>query len=375
MSIFCRKSPLSSQGRDAPMYDRLPVVLVVDDEGSSRRLITAFLKSEPYKVMTACSAQEALELMESCHPDLVLTDGMMPGISGFELAARIKADPRYGTIPVVIVTALDDRSVRLRTLEAGVDDYLYKPIDRAELLIRVRNLLRLKEYSDHIQKSNERLEEAVHQRTIQLQESYRQTIETLIRAAQKKKDEETGSHLKRIAYYCKELAIRLGMTADYTDLIFRASPMHDVGKIGIPDRILLKPGPLDPDEWAIMRTHTTLGANIIGEKNLSLELAMGYDIALGHHERWDGCGYPLGRKGEEIPLCARIMALADVYDALRSRRPYKEPFDHDRSVEIILKGDGRVCPDQFDQQLLAIFPLVAPAFCEYFATLTDTFDL
>ena len=373
MNISSRKSPLFSPEKVLPMSDRLPVVLVVDDEGSSRRLITALLKSEPYTVLTACSAQDALDQMESCHPDLVLTDGMMPGISGFELAARIKGDHRYGTIPVVIVTALDDRSVRLRTLEAGVDDYLYKPIDRAELLVRVSNLLRLKEYSDHIQKSNERLEEAVHQRTIQLQESYRQTIETLIRAAQKK-DEETGAHLKRIAYYCKELAIRLGMSADYTDLIFRASPMHDVGKIGIPDRILLKPGPLDPDEWAIMRTHTTLGANIIGEKNLSLELAMGYDIALGHHERWDGCGYPLGRKGEEIPLCARIMALADVYDALRSRRPYKEPFDHDLSVEIILKGDGRVCPDQFDPQLLAIFPLVVPAFAEYFSTLTDTFE-
>ena len=373
MNISFRKSPLCSPERVLPMSDRLPVVLVVDDEGSSRRLITALLKSEPYTVLTACSAQDALDQMESCHPDLVLTDGMMPGISGFELAARIKGDHRYGTIPVVIVTALDDRSVRLRTLEAGVDDYLYKPIDRAELLVRVSNLLRLKEYSDHIQKSNERLEEAVHQRTIQLQESYRQTIETLIRAAQKK-DEETGAHLKRIAYYCKELAIRLGMSADYTDLIFRASPMHDVGKIGIPDRILLKPGPLDRDEWFIMRTHTTLGANIIGEKNLSLELAMGYDIALGHHERWDGCGYPLGRKGEEIPLCARIMALADVYDALRSRRPYKEPFDHDLSVEIILKGDGRVCPDQFDPQLLAIFPLVVPAFAEYFATLTDTLE-
>ena len=373
MNISFRKSPHFSPEKVLPMSDRLPVVLVVDDEGSSRRLITALLKSEPYTVLTACSAQDALDQMESCHPDLVLTDGMMPGISGFELAARIKGDHRYGTIPVVIVTALDDRSVRLRTLEAGVDDYLYKPIDRAELLVRVSNLLRLKEYSDHIQKSNERLEEAVHQRTIQLQESYRQTIETLIRAAQKK-DEETGAHLKRIAYYCKELAIRLGMSADYTDLIFRASPMHDVGKIGIPDRILLKPGPLDPDEWAIMRTHTTLGANIIGEKNLSLELAMGYDIALGHHERWDGCGYPLGRKGEEIPLCARIMALADVYDALRSRRPYKKPFDHDLSVEIILKGDGRVCPDQFDPQLLAIFPLVVPAFAEYFATLTDTLE-
>lgn len=355
------------------MSDRVPVVLVVDDEGISRRLITALLKSEPYKVLTASSAEDALDQMESSLPDLVLTDGMMPGISGFELAARIKSDHRYETIPVIIVTALDDRAVRLRTLESGVDDYLYKPIDRAEILVRVSNLLRLKEYSDHIQKSNELLEEAVQHRTVQLQESYLQTIETLIRAAQKK-DEETGDHVKRIAYYCKELSDRLGMSADFTDLIFRSSPMHDVGKIGIPDRILLKPGPLDQDEWVIMRTHTTLGANIIGERNVSPELAMGYDIALGHHERWDGGGYPLGRKGEEIPLCARIMAMADVYDALRSRRPYKEPFDHDLSVEIIQKGDGRVSPDHFDPSLMAVFPLVAPAFSEYFETLTDYAD-
>jgi len=293
------------------MSDRFPVVLVVDDEGSSRRLITALLKSEPYKVLTACSAQEALDQMESSLPDLVLTDGMMPGISGFELAARIKADPRYETIPVVIVTALDDRSVRQRTLGAGGAAYLYKPIDRAELLVRVSNHLRLKEYSDHIQKSNERLEKAVHQRTIQLQESYRQTIETLIRAAQKK-DEETGSHLKRIAYYCKELAIRLGMSADFTDLIFRASPMHDVGKIGIPDRILLKQGPLDPAEWAIMRTHTTLGANIIGEKNLSLELAMGMTLPLAIMNAGTVAAILWGERGRKFP-CAPGLWLWPMY--------------------------------------------------------------
>lgn len=352
------------------MSERRPLVLVVDDDASSRRLLTVLLEAESYEVLAADSAREAVEWMQERQPDLVLTDGMMPGISGFELAARLKADAHFANLPVIIVTALNDRETRLRALEAGVDEFLGKPIDRAELLVRVRNILRLKEYNDQIQRHNEILEETVRQRTAQLHDSYLQTIQTLIRAAEKK-DEETGAHVQRIAFYCRELAQRLGMSPEFADLIFIASPMHDVGKIGIPDRILLKHGPLDAEEWAIMRTHTILGANIIGEQNVSPELQMGYEIALGHHERWDGSGYPLGRQGEEIPLGARMMALADVYDALRSRRPYKEPFDHERSVEIILKGDGRVKPEHFDPQLLAIFPRVAPTFAEFYATLTD----
>ncbi len=352
------------------MPEHSPLLLVVDDEASSRRLLTALLQADAYEVLSVASAREALEQLQERQPDLVLTDGMMPGMSGFDLAARLKADSRYATLPVIIVTALDDRETRLRALEAGVDDFLGKPIDRAELRVRVRNILRLKEYSDRIRRNNETLEETVRQRTAQLHDSYLQTIQTLIRAAEKK-DEETGAHVQRIAYYCKELAQRLGMAADFADLIFVASPMHDVGKIGIPDRVLLKPGPLDAEEWAIMRTHTTLGANIIGQQSGSPELQMGREIALGHHEHWDGSGYPLGRKGEEIPLCARMMVLADIYDALRSRRPYKGPFDHARSVEIILKGDGRVKPGHFDPELLAVFPRVAPAFAEYYATLTD----
>jgi putative two-component system response regulator len=356
------------------MHERNPLILVVDDEGSSLRLLTALLQAESYNVLTASNASEAMEQLQDSLPDLVLTDGMMPGVSGFELAAKLKKDARYATIPIIIVTALDDREIRLQALKAGVDEFLCKPIDRAELRVRISNLLRLKEYSDRIRRNNEILDNTVRERTSQLHDSYLQTIQTLIRAAEKK-DEETGAHLQRIAYYCKELAEKVGMDSAFTDLIFRASPMHDVGKIGIPDRILLKPGALDYDEWAIMRTHTTLGANIIGENNVSEELRMGWEIALGHHERWDGSGYPLGRKGDEIPLCARMMGMADVYDALRSRRSYKEPFDHQSSVEIILKGDGRVSPEHFDPELLAVFPKVASSFSEYYAALTDSHPL
>lgn len=352
------------------MPEQRSMILVVDDEGSSRRLLTALLQNEGYEVLATSSAQEALERLQDRRPDLILTDGLMPQISGFELAVRLKADSRYAHLPIIVVTALDDRETRLRALEAGVDDFLGKPIDRAELRVRVRNILRLKEYGDRIQRNNEILETTVRQRTAQLHDSYLQTINVLLRAAEKK-DEETGAHIQRIAYYCKELAQQLGMGKDFVDLIFVASPMHDVGKIGIPDQVLLKPGPLDVAEWAIMRTHTTLGANIIGQHNVSPELQMGWEIALSHHERWDGSGYPSGRNGNEIPLPARMMALADVYDALRSRRPYKEPFDHEKAVDIILKGDGRVQPEHFDPDILAAFPRAASTFAEYYATLTD----
>ena len=352
------------------MPEQRAMILVVDDEGSSRRLLTALLQNDGYEVLATSSAQEALERLQDRRPDLILTDGMMPQISGFELAARLKADSRYAHLPIIVVTALDDRETRLRALEAGVDDFLGKPIDLAELRVRVRNILRLKDYGDRIQRNNEILETTVRQRTAQLHDSYLHTIDVLLRAAEKK-DEETGAHIQRIAYYCKELAQQLGMGKDFVDLIFVASPMHDVGKIGIPDQVLLKPGPLDVAEWAVMRTHTTIGANIIGQHNISPELQMGWEIALGHHERWDGSGYPFGKKGNDIPLSARMMALADVYDALRSKRPYKEPFNHEKAMDIIIKGDGRVKPEHFDPDILAVFPRAASSFAECYAALTD----
>jgi putative two-component system response regulator len=344
-------------------------VLVVDDEARNVKLIETLLHAEGYATLAARNGSEAIALAETAQPDLILLDVMMPDMDGFETVARLKADPRTKPVPVIMVTALDDRDSKLRALQAGAEEFLSKPIDRADLTVRVRNLLRLKEYGDFLANHNRMLDEQVKQRTAELEEAYRDTVFTLVRAAEHK-DEETGHHVRRISHYCKVLAEAMNMPADFQDAIFHASPMHDIGKIGIADHVLLKPGGFTPEEWLIMRTHCTLGASILGN-GTSPYTRMGAEIALNHHERWDGSGYPNGLKGEAIPLAARIMQICDVYDALRSKRPYKQPIDHGRSVEIITRGDGRVEPGHFDPAVLACFAAQAERFADIYETQID----
>ena len=328
-------------------------ILVVDDEERNRRLLVAMLEAEGYSAFEAADGAQALELARQNLPGIMMSSRTMPGMDGYEVARALKADAATKAIPVVMVTALDDRDSRLRGLEAGAEEFVTKPVDRNELRIRVRNLLRLKEFSDFLADHNRILESEVKERTRQLLSSYRETIAAMTRAASYK-DEETGAHVARISFYTVDLAQALGMDAEFCDTIHYASPMHDVGKIAIPDAILGKPGTFEPREWEIMKTHAGLGAKLLRGTD-SPYLVMGAEIAEGHHERWDGGGYPMGLTGEAIPLSARIMNICDQYDALRSKRPYKEAYSHERTLQIITVGDGRTMPSHFDPAVLVAF--------------------
>jgi putative two-component system response regulator len=353
----------------APAPISTPTILTVDDDARSRKLLTTLLEAEGYATREAGDGVEALRIVAENPPDLVLLDVMMPGMNGYAVVQRLKKVAGTKAVPVILISALSDRESRLRGLEAGAEEFLHKPVDRVELKVRVRNLLRLKAYADFLREHNRILDQRVEEKTALLRESHLENIVTLSRAAEYK-DPETGAHIKRISYYTKELALSLGEGTDFADRMFYASPMHDIGKIGIPDHVLLKTGGFTSLEWGVMRSHTTIGWEIL-RHGATPYTQLGAEIALTHHERWDGSGYPNAWRGEQIPLSGRIMNICDQYDALRSKRPYKEALDHPTVMKIITEGDGRTSPAHFEPRILESFTCIAARFDQIFETNKD----
>jgi putative two-component system response regulator len=332
-------------------------ILVVDDEDRNLQLMRdILLLQEDYEVVLASDGVEALERVEEDPPDVILLDVNMPRKDGFEVASELKSREETKFIPVVMVTGLSAVEHRIKALEIGADDFLAKPVDMMELVARVRSLVKVKAYHDHMRDYQRALEAEVAKRTKQLQNAFEKikvvsldTIYRLARAAEYK-DEDTGAHLQRMSHYAAAIARRMDLNEKTVDAVLYASPMHDVGKIGIPDRILLKPGRLDHEEWDIMKQHTTIGSRIL-EGSTGGFIKLAEVIALTHHEKWDGSGYPQGLKGAKIPLVGRITTIADVFDALNSKRPYKDAFPVEESFRMIREGRG----NHFDPDVVDAF--------------------
>ena len=353
-----KRSSLASAEKAIPTA----TLLVVDDSPENLSLLDTLLR-DSYRVLVAGSGERALRIVENEPPDLILLDVMMPGMDGYQVLRRLRADPATRDIPVVFLTAMNAREDELRGLELGAVDYITKPILPPLVLARVRTQIELKQARDWLKDRNRVLETEVAARMRENDLIQQVSIRALAHLAETR-DPETGNHILRTQAYVNVLARRLSghprfaatLTPEYIERVTKSAPMHDIGKVGIPDDILLKPGPLSPEEWTVMRTHAALGARAIelAESDVAepipfLDLAK--EIAHWHHERWDGGGYPDGLVGEEIPVAARLMAVADVFDALISRRVYKPPMTPEAARGIIAAERGR----QFDPDVVTAF--------------------
>jgi len=348
---------------DAVPADAGATILVVDDVGENLALMADLLRAQ-YRVLAATSGQRALAIARSqAPPDLILLDVMMPGMDGYEVCRALKGDARTCDIPVIFLTARTDGTDEERGLALGAVDYITKPISPPIVLARTRTHLSLKASADALRDRGDVLEREVARRTRELQMVQDVTILAMASLAETR-DIDTGLHIRRTQHYVRALAEHLRphprFSAFLTDanivMLFRSAALHDIGKVGIPDRILLKPGRLTPEEFEVMKTHTTLGYEAIvgAERALGVEvpfLRMAKEIALSHQEKWDGSGYPQGLRGEAIPIAARLMALADVYDALVTRRVYRAPIPHDEVVGMIADCAG----SHFDPDMVTAF--------------------
>jgi putative two-component system response regulator len=354
-------------------------ILVVDDTPENLSLMSGMLRDD-YKVKVAPSGARALAIATGADkPDLILLDIMMPEMDGYEVLRRLQADAGTREVPVIFLTALSDAEDEKAGLDLGAVDYITKPANPAIVLARVRNHLQLKAARDLLKDQNAWLEREVQARTREVVAVQDVTIRALASLAETR-DNETGKHIRRTQEYVKALALRLQqhsrfrseLTDATIEALYKSAPLHDIGKVGIPDRILLKPGRLDADEFEVMKRHTTLGHDALlrAEEGADIQsdfLRYAREIALGHQEKWDGSGYPHGLRGEAIPISARLMALADVYDALISRRVYKEPRSHEEAVQAIVAGRDK----HFDPEVVDAFLAIEGQFRDIAALHAD----
>ena len=366
---------------DTSTYIEKPTVLVVDDTPDNLTLMSGLLKDK-YKVKIANNGERALKVaMTGTPPDIILLDIMMPVMDGYEACRQLKANSETRDIPVIFLTAKAEIEDEMKGFELGAVDYITKPISPPIVLARVHTQLQLKRVRDYLKDKNEFLEEEVQQRTQEVVAVQEVTILAMASLAETR-DNDTGNHIRRTQFYVKALAEKLRhhdrfrylLDNDKTiDLLFKSAPLHDIGKVGIPDQILLKPGRFTPEEFEIMKTHTTLGRDAIlaAERRLGLELpflAYAKEIAYTHQEKWDGTGYPEGLSGDDIPICGRLMAVADVYDALICRRVYKEGMPHEKAMGIICESSGT----HFDPDIVDAFKEIAAEFVEIAKRYEDT---
>jgi putative two-component system response regulator len=346
---------------------RLRHILVVDDLAPNRQLLCGLVESLGYSAEPAASGLEALAKLP-LEIDLVLLDVMMPDMDGFEVLRRMRAHALFHDLPVIMVTALDSREDRVRSVAAGANDFIAKPVDKTELKIRIASQLRLKDAQEEIRRHNSELEAKVDERTQVLRETLaemvraqKQTYEAQLDCIQRLvlaaefKDRDTAAHISRIGSYIVLLAEALHLPPGEVEILKHASPLHDVGKIGIPDAILLKKGPLTAEERRVMCMHTTIGAEILADSPSEV-LRAGQIIALSHHEKWDGTGYPQGLAGEAIPLWGRLCAVVDAFDALTSNRPYRSASSGEEALEMMRESRGT----SFEPRLFDLFESIFP---------------
>ena len=341
-----------------------PIILVVDDTPDNLALMSALLKDD-YVVKVANHGEKALRIAAADYPpDLILLDVMMPELDGYEVCRRLKSDEKTREIPVIFLTARSEVGDETLGFSLGAVDYIAKPISPPVVLARVKTHLKLKQMSDTLKAHNISLEAEVERRTAEVVAIQDVTIHAMASLAETR-DSDTGNHIRRTKHYVRLLAEKLRLHPRFEhflgdtrniDMLYKSAPLHDIGKVGVPDRILLKPGRFDADEMEIMKTHTTLGRDAIlqAERELGLEMPFlqhAKEIAYCHQEKWDGSGYPQGLAGEDIPISARLMAVADVYDALISKRVYKDGMSHEQAVKIMHDGAG----SHFDPDVISAF--------------------